>query len=244
MVENKDLKKTLQELVKKSEYDGVDKDFIDKPLYKEIDSIYNNDPKKVVDILYDIVFDNNLMLPDDNGLNRANAYGIICWLLLQHKRDGDDVDYIKSKYYEIIKTIVTDNRYNINRHYIDSYLYGLEYSKIIDLFRECLKTEKDPKNIDHFKWIVLSNDIRKRFPEKEQKIMFIWTTSTLELSGHRPYEESARHAQENINGAVRRFGEELVKKFLKVYYNHDCVQKRSKNILKEIKVNGEVMQYV
>ena len=204
--------------------------------YKTLNEIYMSDKKGTVDILSDIVLRPN---PQDEYDNES-AMSILECMIWENERDNNDLSYLKSKFREMIIVIFEDPGLVKCRKFLnESTNSGFNTEEELILFKKYIKTETDTINVKHFKYRILALELSKKFAEQSG---FLHPTSTLELNQLKePTNVKVERMQNYINAEIKEYGVDSVKEYLKFFYNHKYTKDGSKVVLREIKIDGDVI---
>ena len=193
--------------------------------------MYNDNPVDVVDMLYEMIFDDNLL----DHWERESIISVLFYLFLMHKKNGNDVEYIQTQYRKTINTVLSDKKYNKNRSGIDFFLnVGFTIQERQALLKKYLKTETDPETIQHYKYGMLFYDMQLKFPKQKG---FSYMTSILELNS--PKENTVNEIQKLVNDKVSTFGKDIVQEYLKTFLYHEYAKESSKTVLRQIKIGDD-----
>lgn len=204
--------------------------------YKTLNEIYMSDKKGTVDILSDIVLRPN---PQDEYDNES-AMSILECMIWENERDNNDLSYLKSKFREMIIVIFEDPGLVKCRKFLnESTNSGFNAEEELILFKKYIKIETDTINVKHFKYRILALELSKKFAEQSG---FLHPTSTLELNQlNEPTNVKVERMQNYINAEIKEYGVDSVKEYLKFFYNHKYTKDGSKAVLREIKIDGDVI---
>ena len=223
------MKEELRQLVKKSEYGTLDFYYLDRDEYKQINAMFLKDQKQVIRILREMI-----MNPDQNEFERDNTMNIFCFLLYMYKKhDNNNVDmtYLESQYRRMIFDILEKDSNSSNRNGLVFFINIIFTPKEMrNVFEKYLKTETDPKNIAHFKYILLLADVMLAFPGQG----FRDKTTMFELGV--PTKNRIAICQTSINNAIKENGENIVREFLKMFFHHEYTKETSRIMLRQIKI--------
>ena len=196
-------------------------------IYKAIDKIYVKNPKETVDIIFELALDLNNVKDDTE-----DRISVLYNLLAAHKYNKDDVTYIKLIFRKMVIEIFEEEKYTKFRYILPTMISaGFDEKEIEKLFRKYIKTEQDPRNIEVYKFRLLSIDLDKAFPKHVFGI-----TSLLELNEVKPH--TVKRVQESINTDIREYGVDVVREYIKIFHDNEYIKETSKQVLKQIKVNG------
>lgn len=219
-------KEELINLVKTSKFAYTDGYFHISDKYKKIDEIYMKHPKETVDIIYKSALD------IDTINNNKDRMAVLHNLVFSHK----DNTYIKSVFRKMILEIFNNEKYIEFRYILGDMIYdGLDRQEIKELYTKYLKTETDSRNIEIYKNQILNLDLYEAFPDQQG---FSLTTNTIELN--EPKKHTVGYIQGLVDARINEDGIDLVLKWLRMFYNHEYTKEHSKQVLKQIKINGEV----
>ena len=56
-----------------------------------------------------------------------------------------------------------------------------------------------------------------------------------------PRDDTVEEIQKAVNYRVKKYGGEIVDKYLKIYINHRYAKERSKVVLRQMKINDDVL---
>ena len=206
--------------------------YIDKRQYKNIDVIYESNKEITADILYEMALDTNL----EDAWDNHNVMYVMYYLLRTHKKNND-VKYLKSKFRGMLKIIFDDEAYVDCRTFLGGlWREGFIVDEGLELFEKYLKTEIDPRNIEVYKYQVLAIELYDAFSEQEG---FVGITGALEMN--EPRDDTVEEIQKAVNYRVKKYGGEIVDKYLKIYINHRYAKERSKVVLRQMKINDDVL---
>lgn len=219
-------KNELNELVRKSEHYTQDGLYPQTEMYKRIDEMYNDDEKNVVDALCEMALNASL-----DKWDAYNFMSVLYYLFLVHKEDGDDTEYIRKRYREMVQAILDDEKHVEIRQFITSFLnVGFTKKEVRILLDKHLKIETNPIIVERYKRVMLRMELCEMFPEQKG---FPFITSVLE---NNEVKDTLPKIQKLVNFKTKEFGKNIVKEYLNAFVNNKYVKEESKNILLQVKV--------
>lgn len=225
LIMEKIIKIELLELIKESRYLTSSWYYVQGDIYKQLDIIYEANQKEVVDILYDMALDVNIK----NFFESISYVSILGYLLLEHERANDNVTCVKDAYRKMVLEIFKNNDYVKLRGSEGLMFVGFTKDEAEDLFRKYIKTETDPATIKKYKYEILQLESSRLFP----KHSFAQTICILEL--HDTGKDKINTLQDNINNRIKDYDVKIVRKWIKLFLNHEYLSEAAKDILRLVK---------
>lgn len=227
---DKTTKTELLKLIKDSNYLTSSWYYVQNDIYKQLDKIYKDNQKEVVDMLYEMVLDTTIEDVFENNSRRS----ILHYLLLEHERHNDDVTYLKAVYRKMVVEIFANDKYGKLRGFDEVTTIGFTKDEAEDLFRKYIKIETIPSVIKKYKYEILQLESARLFP----KPGFAQTIHILEL--HDPGKDKINTLQDNINNRIKNHGVKIVNEWVKTFLDHEYLSESSKDMLRQIKISDGI----
>lgn len=229
------MKEELIKLLSTCNNTCFDNEYVQDDVYKNIDKIYVDNPIKTTNLLYSIALDVNNISDFKIGINES-AMSTMRLLLVEHRKNKDDVTYIESIYKKMVKQIFAEEKYLKFKIILDELLWygGFTKNEIGNLYGKYVEIETDPDVIKKYKYELLEIDLRQAFPDKVFGFM-----SVLELGS--PRTTNVATIQKILDSDVRDYGADVVIEYIKMLYNHKYTKEHTKIILKQLVINGDTL---
>ena len=219
----KEVKRELEKIIK-NEYE-VDWYFPWKEEYKQVDQIYMDNEKELVDLLYRIALDSN----SDNQFSMNCMFVMQC-LLVIHEEQGHDVTYIESVYKEmVLKVFEKPRQTKFKTEHINLLLHVFTSAESEALLRKHIEHETDPKIIKEYKYCILNYEFHQLFPKQGG---FVYTMCILEK--HTPGKQKTETLEYDINKKIKEYGIKIVQEWSEKYLNHEYASEEGKSLLRQV----------